>query len=79
MTEAGQPTGADLPIGFDLRAYLVAQERLYYVRALDQARGVGADAARLLGIEPASFRARAQTLGIRPRQPASRKTRTSSQ
>lgn len=54
---------------FDLRHYLLAQERLLYVRALDQASGVGSDAARLLGIEPAAFRARAHTLGIKQREP----------
>lgn len=53
---------------FHLREYLMAQERLHYVHALQQTDGKAADAARLLGIDPAAFRARAQTLGVRQRR-----------
>lgn len=53
---------------FDLKAHLRAQERWLYLRALDQAGGNAAGAARLLKMRPHTFRARAQTLGIRARQ-----------
>lgn len=53
---------------FDLRAYLMAEERALYVRALDHAGGKAAEAARLLGVDPAAFRARAVTLGVRQRR-----------
>jgi hypothetical protein len=59
---------APLPEGFELREYLLTQERAMYVRALDQAGDNAAAAARLLGVEPAAFRARAVSLGIRPRR-----------
>lgn len=54
--------------GFHLREYLVAQERALYARALTQAQGKSAAAARLLGIGAAAFRARAVTLGVRERR-----------
>lgn len=54
--------------GFDLREYLVARERLYYVLALEQADGNASRAARILGIEPPAFRARAETLRVRQRR-----------
>jgi hypothetical protein len=50
--------------GFRMREYLTAQERALYARALVQAEGNGAEAARLLGIDAAAFRARAVTLGM---------------
>ncbi len=57
-----------IPGGFRLRDYLLAQEKALCSLALEQAGGNGAKAARLLGIEPAAFRARAATLGIRSRR-----------
>lgn len=65
---AGAPGGDAIPDGFSLRDYLAAQERAMYTRAYQQAGGNAAAAARLLGVEPAAFRARAATLGIRPRR-----------
>lgn len=61
-------TNGHLPEGFRLRDQLAAAERAYYARALDQAQGKAAVAARLLGVDPAAFRARAQGLGLRPRR-----------
>ncbi len=60
--------GDRVPEGFRLRTYLEGVERAMFVRALEQARGNAAEAARLLGIEPAAFRARAVTLGVRGRR-----------
>jgi hypothetical protein len=61
--------GADgIPERFRLRTYLEGLERAMYVRALEQARGNAAVAGRLLGVEPAAFRARAVTLGVRGRR-----------
>lgn len=57
-----------IPEGFRLREYLLSQERALFVRALEQASGNAADAARLLGIEPPAFRARAKSLGVRQRR-----------
>ena len=54
--------------GFSLPGYLVAQERLHFLRALERAEDKASDAARLLGLAPATFRARAQTLGVRLRR-----------
>ena len=70
VLEAGPkaPSGGSIPAGFQLRHYLVAKERAWYVRAIDQVGGSAAGAARLLGIDPAAFRARAASLGIRPRR-----------
>lgn len=62
------PMGGVIGEGFRLRDYLMAQERALYVRALEQGKGNAAEAARLLGIDPAAFRARAVTLGIRQRR-----------
>lgn len=64
-------TTADIAIdsGFSLKATLEAHERAFYVRALDQANENAAEAARLLGLEPHTFRKRAAALGIRPRSP----------
>ncbi len=71
LLRAGAPARVDeeLSGGFRLREYLLAQERALYLRATEQASGNGAKAARLLGIKPATYRARAETLGIRPRRP----------
>jgi hypothetical protein len=57
-----------IPKGFQLREYLVAQERAMYVRALQQSGGNASEAARLLGVEPAGFRARAANLQVRERR-----------
>ncbi len=54
--------------GFNLPAYLMSQERALYVRALIEAEGNAAEAARRLGITPPAFRARAASLGVRPRR-----------
>ncbi len=54
--------------GFALRDYLAAQERFLYARALEQAEGNAAAAARLLSIDPAAFRARTAALGLRSRR-----------
>jgi hypothetical protein len=66
---ADRPVSADEPIpaGFRLEEYVRAQEQALYVRALDQAKDNGAEAARLLGIQPHTYRAGAQRLGIRQR------------
>jgi hypothetical protein len=50
--------------GFRIRDYLEAQERALLVRALDQAGNNAAAAARLLGMEPHTFRDRAARLGV---------------
>lgn len=65
---APQDEAEVIPNGFSLREYLAAQERALCVRALRQASGNAAAAARLLGVEPAAFRARAATLRIRERR-----------
>jgi len=49
---------APIPPGFDLQNWLDAFERRMLERALDQARGVKMEAARLLGISFRSFRYR---------------------
>jgi two-component system response regulator AtoC len=66
--ESRVPPDGAIGEGFRLRDYLTAQERALYARALKQAKDNAADAARLLGIEPAAYRARATTLGVRPRR-----------
>jgi sigma54-dependent transcription regulator len=70
VLRSGAPIISDALIGegFQLRAYLEAQERTYYVQALEQTGESASKAARLLGIEPPAFRARAETLGIRQRR-----------
>jgi hypothetical protein len=60
--------GDEITESFSLPAYLVAQERALFVRALHEAAGNAAEAARRLGITPAAFRARATTLGVRARR-----------
>jgi len=70
---AAQAAAIDsIPDGFDIRSYLAQRERALFLRALRQADGKAAAAARLLGIDPAAFRARAVTLGVRPRNVATR-------
>lgn len=54
--------------GFNLRQHLIAHERVIYARALERSGGNAAKAARLIGVDPAAFRARAATLGIRKRR-----------
>ncbi|MBI3965050.1 MAG: hypothetical protein HY329_05380 [Chloroflexi bacterium] len=70
LLRAGAPAreSASLPPDFRLPDYLTAQERALYTQAFEQAGGKAAEAARLLGIDPARFRARAATLGIRSRR-----------
>ncbi|MCC6176110.1 MAG: hypothetical protein IT305_12460 [Chloroflexi bacterium] len=60
---------ADTAIGprFSLKAFLEAHERALYTRALEQAEENAAEAARLLGVEPHTYRKRAAALGLRPR------------
>jgi hypothetical protein len=60
--------GGSIPEGFRLREYLCAVETSFYIRALDLTDSNAAAAASLLGIEPAAFRARAETLGLRARR-----------
>jgi hypothetical protein len=71
LREAGgeRPAEGEFAPDFRLTTYLEAQERVLYVRALDQAGGNAAEAARLLGVAPHTFRAGAQRLGIRQRKP----------
>jgi hypothetical protein len=70
LLRAGAPASQDGVIAgeFHLRQYLEAQERSFYVRALEQAGENAAEAARLLGVEPHTFRKRAVTLGVRQRR-----------
>lgn len=70
LREAGAsaPVDGAIGAGFRLPEYLRAQEQALYVRALEQAKSNGAEAARLLGIEPHTFRAGAERLGIRQRR-----------
>jgi hypothetical protein len=57
---------------FNLPEYLRSQERAFFALALERARGNASEAARLLGIEPPAFRARAAGLGVRSRSPRRR-------
>jgi len=67
---AGLPMPGDesLREDFDVRAHLRAQERWLYARALQEAKGNAARAARLLKVDPHTFRARAAALGLRSRR-----------
>jgi transcriptional regulator with GAF, ATPase, and Fis domain len=68
-TRAGDvATDDEIPEGFHLRDFLAAHERALFVRALNQASGNASEAARLLGIQPHAFRARATTLAVRARR-----------
>lgn len=67
---AGEDARDSLLPGFSLRQHLADIERAYYLRALDQAGNNAAAAARLLGLEPAAFRKRAASLGVKPRRRA---------
>jgi hypothetical protein len=66
-----QRNDGSIPEGFSLQQHLVAQERAYYELALSQADDNGAAAARLLGLQPHTFRAGAERLGLRSRRPKS--------
>ena len=70
LRDAGASAPVDGPIGpgFRLADYLRAQEQALYVRALEQAKNNAAEAARLLGVEPHTFRAGAARLGVRQRR-----------
>jgi len=57
-----------IPEGFKLPDYLTAREKELYVRALEQANDNASQAARLLGLEPHTFRERAENLGVRERR-----------
>lgn len=60
---------SDAPLEpMDLAAHLVEQERALYLRALRQVDGNAAGAARLLNVQPGTFRARAETLGVLDRR-----------
>jgi DNA-binding NtrC family response regulator len=61
-----------VPPEFSLRRHLEDIERTYLLQALDQTGQNAAAAARLLGLDPAALRARAHTLGVRPRGGARR-------
>jgi len=67
-TGAGVSAGDAIPEGFQLREHLLLRERALYVLALERSRGNAAEAARLLGVDPPAFRARAATLGVRRRK-----------
>jgi hypothetical protein len=70
LREAGARAPVDGAIGpgFRLSEYLRAQEQALYARALEQAKNNASGAARLLGVEPHTFRAGAERLGVRPRR-----------
>jgi hypothetical protein len=53
--------------GFNLREELQEQEAAYFRLALAKTKGNAAEAARILGLEPATFRARAASLRVRAR------------
>lgn len=62
------PDDEPVPLPERLRAY----ETAHFTRALAAANGNAAAAARRLGVTPAAFRARAVTLGVRPRHAGKR-------
>lgn len=68
QTGAASLTDSDIPENFSLPKFLDAQEYAHYEKATRQARGHATEAARLLGIAAPTFRARAQTLGVRTRK-----------
>jgi hypothetical protein len=55
-------------VGFNLQQTMVGQERAYYELALSQVDDNAAAAARLLGLQPHTFRAGAERLGLRRRR-----------
>jgi hypothetical protein len=57
-----------IPEGFSLQQHMLAQERAYYEIALSQADENAAAAARVLGLQPHTFRAGAERLGLRSRR-----------
>ena len=67
-TGAGQESDGSISEGFSLQQHLVTQERAYYELALAQAEDNAAAAARLLGLQPHTFRAGAERLGLRGRR-----------
>lgn len=74
LRRAGGESAANgaIAAGFKLRDYLTAHEAKMYTQALEQAKGNGAEAAKLLGIEPHTFRAGAERLGVRTRRRSKR-------
>jgi hypothetical protein len=67
-TGSAQESDGLIPEGFSLPEHIVAQERAYYQLALSQVDDNAAAAARLLGLQPHTFRAGAQRLGLRTRR-----------
>jgi hypothetical protein len=67
-TGAAQKSAGSIPEGFDLQQHLVTQERAYYQLALSQVDDNASAAARLLGLQPHTFRAGAERLGLRGRR-----------
>ena len=67
-TGGAQESDGSIPEGFDLQQHLVTQERAYYELALSQVDDNAAAAARLLGLQPHTFRAGAERLGLRNRR-----------
>jgi hypothetical protein len=65
---SSQESDALIPDGFSLPENMVAQERAYYELALSQVDDNAAAAARLLGLQPHTFRAGAERLGLRSRR-----------
>jgi hypothetical protein len=66
---ASENDDGSIPEGFSLQHHLVAQERAYYELALSQTDENAAAAARILGLQPHTFRAGAERLGLRSRRP----------
>jgi Regulator of RNA terminal phosphate cyclase len=69
----------EIPSNFTLHEHLRAVERAYYAKALAAAEGRASDAARLLGVEGPTFRARAATFGLRPRRASDSREKASVQ
>jgi hypothetical protein len=67
-TGAAHESDGSIPDGFNLQQHIDAQERAYYELALSQVDDNAAAAARLLGLQPHTFRAGAQRLGLRSRR-----------
>jgi len=68
LRSQGEDQRSAVPAGFSLGNHLSSLEKLWMSRAIDQSDGNAAAAARLLGVEPAAFRARAAALGLRGRK-----------
>jgi hypothetical protein len=67
-TGAAQESDLSIPEGFSLQQHIMVQERAYYELALAHVDENAAAAARLLGLQPHTFRAGAERLGLRSRR-----------